>query len=153
MKLEVTANNALQVLPPNQHAEIQSVLEQANSDWDSFVSSVSSIKTALQRILNLWLTYETEQESFISWLRDMESKVKSETTQQVEFNDIQQHLSVIMVCYFDIFLCKSVMLSAVLKPFYISILIHECFFIIYNQSKCLKFVIFKFLYYVLDLIS
>lgn len=114
MKLEVTANNALQVLPPSQHTEIQSVVEQANSDWDSFVSSVSSIKTSLQRILNLWLTYETEQESFISWLRDMESKVKSETTQQVEFNDIQQHLSVIMVCYFGILLFNLVILPSVL---------------------------------------
>lgn len=125
LKLEVTANNTLQVLPPSQHTEIQSVVEQANSDWDSFVSSVSSIKTALQRILNLWLTYETEQENFISWLRDMESKVKSETTQQVEFSDIQQHLSVIMVCYF-IFLFKVVMLSSVLKDIYIFILIHGC---------------------------
>ena len=84
------------------------------------MSSVSSNKTALQRILNLWLQYETEQESFISWLRDMESKVKSETTQQVEFNDIQQQLSVVMVCYFNIkvFLLNCVLFIAFM-PFYI----------------------------------
>ncbi len=100
MKLEVTANNALQVLPAGRHPEIQAVIDQGNSDWESFISSLASIKSSLQRILNLWLRYENEQESFTSWLRDMESKVKSETTRQVEFGDIQQQLSVVMVCVY-----------------------------------------------------
>lgn len=102
LKLEITANNLLQVLPAGRHVEVQSVIDQSNSDWESFISSIASIKTALQKILNLWMRYEKEQESFTSWLRDMESKVKSETAQQVEFNDIQQQLSIVMVGHLNI---------------------------------------------------
>lgn len=92
-------------MPKERHTEIQSVINEASSDWASFISSIASIKASLQRILNLWLRYETEQENFTSWLQDMESKVKSETTQQVEFNDIQQQLSVVMVSFENFHIC------------------------------------------------
>ncbi|GFY40265.1 nesprin-1 [Trichonephila inaurata madagascariensis] len=94
-KLEVTAANIIQVLPAERHSEIQSVINQSNNEWESFVSSISTIKASLLKNLSAWQKYETEYENFSSWLRDMESKVKSVTTQQVELNDIQQQLQVV----------------------------------------------------------
>ncbi|GIY32234.1 nesprin-1 [Caerostris darwini] len=94
-KLEVTAANIIQVLPPERHPEVQSVVDQCGSEWGSFISSIDTIKSSLLKNLSSWQKYEIEYENFSSWLRDMESKVKSVTAQQVELNDIQQQLSVV----------------------------------------------------------
>ncbi|KFM65652.1 Nesprin-1, partial [Stegodyphus mimosarum] len=96
IKLELIASSVLQVLQPAKHSEVQSAVDKAMSDWESFISTVSGTKSSLQKILNLWQRYETEFEIFSSWLKEMESKVKSETTQQIELNDIQQQRCIIM---------------------------------------------------------
>ncbi|XP_054713817.1 LOW QUALITY PROTEIN: muscle-specific protein 300 kDa-like [Uloborus diversus] len=95
-KLELASSSLLQVLPTEKHPDIQSTLDQANNDWESFTASIANNRTSLQNLLSLWQKYETEFETFSSWLKDMESKVKSETSQQVDLDDIQQQLSVIM---------------------------------------------------------
>ncbi|XP_022255071.1 nesprin-3-like, partial [Limulus polyphemus] len=82
----------LQAITPERHEEIQVKSDQARAEWEDFQNSLEKTKSHLQQVLHLWKKYEEEFEAFSAWLRDMEARVKSETSQQVEIDSLEQQL-------------------------------------------------------------
>ncbi|XP_067130355.1 LOW QUALITY PROTEIN: muscle-specific protein 300 kDa-like [Centruroides vittatus] len=91
--LENTTGAMFQVISPERHQEIQVEIDQVRAEWTAFKQKVTVTKGHLRHTLDLWQKYDQIYENLGSWLRDMEARVKSETSQQLELDGLEQQLS------------------------------------------------------------
>ena len=55
---------------------MQQEMDNLKSDWETYASSVRSLKDSLERAIQHWGRYEDQQDKILHWMKDMEKKVK-----------------------------------------------------------------------------
>ncbi|XP_040075516.3 nesprin-1 [Ixodes scapularis] len=82
-----------QACPPERVAPLQDECSRMASEWCAFTSALAQTRESLQRGLGQWQHLEGLLESLSDWLRDAESRAKSEAARQVDLPLVSEQLA------------------------------------------------------------
>lgn len=55
---------------------MQQEMDMLKSDWETYASSVRSLKENLERTIQQWGRYDNQHHKILAWIKDMEKRVK-----------------------------------------------------------------------------
>lgn len=95
-KKHAEISNSLEMLKaiesPQNINELIKDFELLNGDIAELENSYDKIKNVLNENVDLWVDYEKSNEELNEWLRDIEGRIKAETSNQINLNEIPTKL-------------------------------------------------------------
>lgn len=98
--------NSLEMLKaiesPQNMAELVKDANLMNAEMNELEKAFDQIKNILDENVDLWTQYEKTNEELSSWMRDIEGRIKAETSNQIDLNGIPQKMQELQVLKQDI---------------------------------------------------
>ncbi|XP_037820489.1 nesprin-1-like, partial [Lucilia sericata] len=98
--------NSLEMLKaiesPENIAELVKDADLLNAEMKDLENSFDQIKNILNENVDLWVEYEKSNEELNAWLRDIEGRIKAETSNQINLNEIPKKLQELAALQQDI---------------------------------------------------
>ena len=99
-------SNSLEMLKtiesPQNINELIKDFDLLNADIEDLENSYDKIKNVLNENVDLWVEYEKSNEELNEWLRDIEGRIKAETSNQINLSEIPTKLQELTVLKQDI---------------------------------------------------
>lgn len=87
---------------PQNLAELTNDAQLLDKEMKALQDSFDSIKGILDENVDLWSQYEQSNEQISNWLRDVEGRIKSETSNQVNLPEVPQKLQELAILQQDV---------------------------------------------------
>lgn len=87
-----------QIESPENIEFIKNDVERFSRDLIEVQQNFAATKSALEENILLWNQYENQFETFSTWLKDMESKIRNESAIQINLANIDEKLSELNLC-------------------------------------------------------